>query len=504
MRVLLDTNIIIYRENKKMTNYSIGHLFRWLDKLKYDKLIHPLTKKEIAEYKYSDPAEAMTLKLDAYQELKTQAPMAKQVTDLAATIDKNENDRVDTVLLNEVYQGRVDLLITEDKRLRQKGGLLGLGHKVLSINAFLTIATSENPSLIEYKALAVQKVPIGSLDVNNEFFDSLRNAYGGFDIWFNRKCDEEAYICRDDSGRLLGFLYLKPENIDENYSDISPCFSPKKRLKIGTFKVDATGFRLGERFIKIILDNAIEQNVDEVYVTLFENRPELETLATLLSRWGFENHGVKKSTGEKVLTKQMRQYCDALSPRENFPNLRYDTQKFIMPIQPKYHTSLLPDSILRNENENDFLAKTPYRYALQKVYISFAPERNIHPGDIVIFYRNGVPGNAGHTAVLTSVAIVDEAITNFRSKEEYMSHVQNRSVFTNNELEEFWDKHQGNQIVLKFIFVTSLNKRPILKFLWDANIIDIPKGPRPFTRITDSQFEMIMNEAKTDLNRYWR
>lgn len=47
MRVLLDTNIIIYRENKKMTNYSIGHLFRWLDKLKYDKLIHPLTKKEI-------------------------------------------------------------------------------------------------------------------------------------------------------------------------------------------------------------------------------------------------------------------------------------------------------------------------------------------------------------------------------------------------------------------------------------------------------------------------
>lgn len=76
MRVLLDTNIIIYRENKKMTNYSIGHLFRWLDKLKYDKLIHPLSKKEIAEYKYAAPSEAMTLKLDAYQELKTQAPMA--------------------------------------------------------------------------------------------------------------------------------------------------------------------------------------------------------------------------------------------------------------------------------------------------------------------------------------------------------------------------------------------------------------------------------------------
>ena len=86
---------------------------------------------------------------------------------------------------------------------------------------------------------------------------------------------------------------MKTENSDENYSDISPLFPPKKRLKIGTFKVDATGFRLGERFIKIILDNAIEQRVDEVYVTLFENRPELETLVALLSRWGFEHYGVK-------------------------------------------------------------------------------------------------------------------------------------------------------------------------------------------------------------------
>lgn len=504
MRVLLDTNIIIYRENKKMTNYSIGHLFRWLDKLKYDKLIHPLTKKEIAEYQYADPAEAMTLKLDAYQELKTQAPMAEPVAVFAATTDKCENDRVDTALLNEVYQGRVDLLITEDKRLRRKAELLGLGNKVLSINAFLTVATSENPDLIEYKALAVQKVAIGTLDVQDEFFDSLRNSYIGFDAWFSRKCDEDAYICRDDTGQLLGFLYLKIENRNENYSDILPRFQQKKRLKVGTFKVVATGFRLGERFIKIILDNAIEQNVDEVYVTLFEDRPELETLVALLSRWGFENYGTKISTGETVLTKQMRQYIPELSPRQNFPNLLYGVQKFILPILPQYHTSLLPDSILRNENESDFLAKTPYRYALQKVYISFAPERNIHPGDIVVFYRNGVQGNAGHTAVLTSVAIVEDAISGFSSKEEYMSHVQNRSVFTNDELEQFWQKHRGNQIVLKFVFVKSFAKRPILKFLWDNDIIAFPSGPRPFTRISDEQFNMILNEAQTDLSRYWR
>ena len=504
MRVLLDTNIIIYRENKKMTNYSIGHLFRWLDKLKYDKLIHPLTKKEIAEYKYADPAEAMTLKLDAYQELKTQAPMAEQVETLFAATDKDENDRVDTVLLNEVYQGRVDLLITEDKRLRHKAELLGLGYKVLSINTFLTVVTNENPSLIEYKALAVQKVTIGTIDVHNEFFDSLRNAYIGFDGWFSKKCDEDAYICRDDTSQLLGFLYLKTEGANENYSDISPQFQPKKRLKIGTFKVVATGFRLGERFIKIILDNAIEQNVDEVYVTMFENRPELETLATLLFRWGFEKYGKKTSTGETIYTKQMKQYLPELSPRQNFPNIKYDVQKFILPILPQYHTSLLPDSILRNENENDFLAKTPYRYALQKVYISFAPERDIRAGDIVLFYRTGATGKAAYTAVLSSIAIVDEAISSFSSKKDYMTHVQNRSVFSNDELDRFWRQHQDNQIVLKFIFVKSFSKRPILKFLWDNNIIAFPGGPRPFTRISDEQFNLILREAQTDLSRYWR
>ena len=62
---------------------------------------------------------------------------------------------------------------------------------------------------------------------------------------------------------------MKTENENENYSNIFPAFQPKKRLKVGTFKVESTGFRLGERFIKIIFDNAIVRNVEEIYVTLF-------------------------------------------------------------------------------------------------------------------------------------------------------------------------------------------------------------------------------------------
>ena len=38
MRALLDTNIIIHRENTIVTSKTIGQLFYWLDKLHYEKL----------------------------------------------------------------------------------------------------------------------------------------------------------------------------------------------------------------------------------------------------------------------------------------------------------------------------------------------------------------------------------------------------------------------------------------------------------------------------------
>lgn len=75
----------------------------------------------------------------------------------------------------------------------------------------------------------------------------------------HKKYDNEAYITiNSNNGMLLSFLYLKVEDENESYMDITPMFSPKKRLKIGTFKVISNGFRLGERFIKIIFDNALK------------------------------------------------------------------------------------------------------------------------------------------------------------------------------------------------------------------------------------------------------
>lgn len=502
MRILLDTNIVIHRENKRVSNYSIGHLFRWIDRLKHEKVIHPYTISEIQKYRDPETQEAISVKLESYEVLKTVHQPDEAFLAQIDQPEKNENDHIDNCLLYEVALNHVDIFITEDRRLRNKAVPLGLSDRVFSINSFISKVSAENPDLIEYKALAVEKVYFGNVDVNDSFFDSFRSAYDGFDRWFARKCDEEAYICRSDDNRILGFLYLKTEGTSENYSDIEPQFQPKRRLKVGTFKVESTGFRLGERFIKIIFDNALQRKVDEIYVTLFTDRGELVALEELLYRWGFVFHGIKRNgeQKEKVLVKYLHTMIDGARPKLNYPNCSYSCNKFILPIMPQYHTTLLPDSQLNSENRIDFLGREPHRYALQKVYISWAPTNGAKPGDLILFYRMGAHGeNKKYKSVVSTIAIVDEIIENIRSEDELLSLCQNRSVFTVEELKKFWAKHRYNLKILKFIFVKSLTKRLTLGYLWEKDIIAAPRGPRPFTAITDTQFDMIMRDSETEI-----
>lgn len=503
MRILLDTNVVIHRENRRVSNYSIGHLFRWMDRLKYDKVIHPYTILEIQKYHDPETQEAISVKLESYEVLKTVREPDEIFLTQIGQIEKNENEHIDNCLLYELYLNHVDIFITEDRRLRNKAVCLGLADRVFSINSFINKVSGENPNLIEYKALAVKKVYFGEVDVQDSFFDSFRSAYERFDQWFARKCDEEAYICHSEDGKILGFLYLKTEGISENYSDIDPPFTPKCRMKVGTFKVESTGFRLGERFVKIIFDNAQQRKVDEIYVTLFTDREELVALEELLYSWGFAFYGIKHNgkKREKVLVKRLHIMLDGATPKLNYPNFSYSCNKFILPIMPQYHTALLPDSQLNSENQVDFLGREPHRYALQKIYISWASTNGAEPGDLILFYRMGAHGESKkYKSVVSTLAIVDKIIENIRSEDELLSLCQNRSVFSIDELKEFWSNYRYNLKILKFIFVKSLTKRLTLGYLWEHDIIAAPGGPRPFTAITDEQFDMIMQDSETEID----
>lgn len=318
-KVLLDTNIIIYRETDRILNPNTPDLFNWLDKLHYDKYIHPISEREIAQYGNVEKRKVILSKIGSYNKLTALAPLAEQVSNLLKS-DKDTNSQNDTRILNELYCGRVDILITEDRGVYNKARCLGIADKVFSIESFSEKMLSEHPNLIDYTVLAVRKKKIGEIDIRDEFFDSLRGSYEGFDAWLNKKSQEDAYVCYLGND-LKAFLYLKQENEDENYSDIEPVLPPKKRLKIGTFKVTMNGLKLGERFLKIVFDNAINMNVDEIYVTIFDsdiNDLPKQALVKQLQDFGFYRWGSKKN-GEGVYVRDMKHIFCRDKPSKTFP-----------------------------------------------------------------------------------------------------------------------------------------------------------------------------------------
>ena len=498
MRILLDTNILIHREANRVINEDIGILFAWFDKLQYEKCIHPLSLHEIRKYKDQDTVKTIEAKIKNYSLLKTEAPESDEIQVIRDKYDQDENDEIDTSLLKEVYNDRVSYLITEDRKIHRKAIELGIDNLVFSIDGFLEKVTAENPELTDYKTLSVSKEYFGNIDETDIFFDSFRNDYQGFNKWFNSKSDEVVYICRADSGEIVAFLYIKVEGQHENYSDIEPAFSKSKRLKIGTFKVVSNGFKLGERFLKIVFDNALRNKVEEIYVTLFDYTDEQERLIGLLSDWGFCKFGIKHTpTGdEQVYVKDFYPTPDQEIPKNTYPFIDKDRRYFIVPIYPKYHTELFPDSILNNESPNDFIENQPHRNAIQKVYISRSYFKKLKPGDIIVFYRTG----GYHKGVVTTIGVVDNIFTNISDENEFISLCRKRSVFSDKQLAEHWNYNQRNRpFVVDFLYLYSLPKRPNLKSLIDMGIIrDTSSVPRSFEEITRNQFKLILGASESD------
>ncbi len=506
MKALLDTNIIIHREANKIINQDIGYLFNWLDKLKIEKCIHPLTVLEINKYKDSNTVKTMNIKIENYNELKTQAPFEGKIIEVSKQVDNNDNDVIDSKILNEIYYGRVDFLISEDKKIHTKAQLLGISEKVFTIDAFLEKVVAENPDLLDYKVLAVKKQYFGEIDLKDLFFDSFREDYNGFDDWFNRKSDEISYVCFQDN-QLSAFLFLKVEDETENYSDILPVFSKRKRLKIGTFKVTSNGYKIGERFLKIIFDNAFKQKVEEIYVTIFDKRSEQKRLISLLEDWGFELYGTKvtKNGTENVYTKEFTRDNIVINhdnPKLTFPYLSRESNIYIVPVYPDYHTELFPDSILRTESPKDFVENEPHRNALSKVYISRSVERDLKSGDLIVFYRTG----GYHAGVVTTVGVVESVITGIKDEKDFVSLCRKRSVFSNDELKKHWNynpnkkpEHLINRpFIVNFLYSYSFPKRPNLKWLNENGIIpDINDMPRGFRKISRESFNKIIRYSQS-------
>ena len=489
--ILLDTNIIIRRESGNNVSFEIAKLYNWLDKKGIRKFVHRESVEELKRYRDETAKKAILMKLNSY-EILPNFPIEEDEY-LKTVLDrypKDPNGLVDNALLKEVYNDNVGVLLSEDGLMLRKAEDLFMRDKVLTPAELLEKFENAYPQNVEYKMLAVKLKAFEDINLNSSFFDTLREDYGGkdFDDWFKRKSHEKAYIFENEQG-LHGFLYLKVEDKNEDYSDMEPLLSPAKRLKVGTFKIESSGFRLGERFLKIIFDNARKNNVDEIYVTLFEDkRKEVQALQALMQQWGFQKHGYKKSNGETVLVKTMRTYRTDRSPKFNFPILKPQAAYYFLPIYPQYHTDLFPDMILKNEDMRLYDECKPHRYAIEKIYLSGNHFTRANPGDVVLIYRTGERYPKKYSSVISGVAIIEEIIVT-KSIEECLKLCQNRSIFSEDEIKKLYKKYPA---VIKLLDYMPFKNKVILDKLYELGIVDPPSGPRPLEVVSRTHYDLIL------------
>lgn len=343
------------------------------------------------------------------------------------------------------------------------------------------------------------------LNLGDSFFDSLKTSYPEFEQWFKKKAanNESAYVFMDKSGHILDFLYLKIE--EGELSDVIPILPPKKRLKVGTFKISPRGSRRGERFMKKIMDRAIADDVDEIYVTIFPIK-ELEYLIMSFENFGF-NHVADKNHGDRgaeyVLVKDMRNTTGDIV--KDYPFVKSDgVKKRILSVRPDYHTRLFPDSILHNENPYDLVRDISPTNSIHKIYICWMEHVDkLKKGDILLIYRttDGL-GAANYRSVVTSVCTVNEVKTfnDFKNENEFVTFTNQYSIFSENDLRK-WYRYKNSFTVIKMLYNVAFTKKVIRKKLLEDVGMD---GNQywGFCPVTDDQYKHILKLGGAD-ERYF-
>ena len=353
----------------------------------------------------------------------------------------------------------------------------------------------------ERRPMDLQVQRFSDIDLNDSFFDSLRASYPEFNEWYNKKAAAGATAyCYYVDNELKDFLYLKIE--EEELSDLTPALPAKKRLKVGTFKVDNEDRHTtrGERFMKKIMDKAIAEDVDEIYVTMFPTE-ELQGLIRMFEKFGFSHIADKPHEGgnaEYVLIKDMTTHVDDF--KLDYPFVKKaSSNKYVLSIVPEFHTHLFPDSILKNEKKYDLIQDVSETNSIYKIYLCWMQDtRNLKAGDKLIIYRTSdEEGKAYYRSVCTSVCTVCEVKTyrDFENEEEFIKYTNRCSVFKEHELRR-WYKNKKYFIVIKMVYNIAFTKKVINMVMKEQ----VGLNPKywGFFKLTDAQFDKLLELGEID------
>ncbi len=200
------------------------------------------------------------------------------------------------------------------------------------------------------KTISLENTPntISSLLKNrvrpsDAIFDSIREDYDDFDIWF-AKCRTEKRKCWiiNDESTIAGVVIFNDETDKQKEWPLAG----RKVLKICTFKISEKyrGGRLGEQFVRQILWYAYENRYESVYLTAFAKQ---DILINLISYYGFREVG-RSAKGEICFEKEwvnVKAMADRfLAARSDYPRLpEFSSDAFLIPIKYVFSQRLFPE-----------------------------------------------------------------------------------------------------------------------------------------------------------------
>ncbi|WP_429247431.1 GNAT family N-acetyltransferase [Lactococcus lactis subsp. lactis] len=336
----------------------------------------------------------------------------------------------------------------------------------------------------------IKRVKFSELNIEDDFFRSLKDDYEGFENWFRSKKNENALVVFSQDHKVTAFMYLKKENgVEEGiYPELSG-----NRIKIGTFKISDyhKGTSLGKRFLAHALRIFAEyDNYEKIYVTAFDVKQQ--QLVNLLKRYGFKEFGKKKE--ETVYVKNRMVTSNVY---ESYPFVsEQNKNKYLLSILPRFHNKMFSESDLKTQNYYENIAS--YNN-IEKIYLSASSNASsLRYGDIIIPYRTAEANMpAKYSSVVSAINVIVDIknICDFANFDDFKEYIRENSVFSDTELKSFWNQKRFPWII-KFLYNVPFKKYPNRKVLLENKIIDEERIV--ISRLTESSYESIKKLGDVD------
>lgn len=485
MRILLDTNIFIPLEDSSV---NINDKLAELNKItlgKHQFLVHPATTLDLNRDKNQERRERITPRLKKYLELESPPLFDEGEEEDLMGKPKKDNDHVDNLILLALKKNCVHWLITEDNGIHKKAKRIGEQERVFRVDeAINSLLNLDSTKLILYPN--IEDVFCYSIDLENALFNSLRNAYAGFDKWFSdcSKDGRKAWVCRENN--KIQALCIYKNEIDPIVT-IDKKSLEGKVLKLCTFKVIKYGYKIGELFLKQAFSYANINKIKHVYVTVEPDKHG--RLEELFNDFGFYQYGIDKKGRDVVLVKDFPQKLIQTNdtPLEYaikyFPFVKINGNSvYIVPIQPLYHEILFPES---NRQQGLLTEINSAGNTIKKAYLCAASTKSIKEGDILFFYRTK------DEMAITSYGIVEQFFIE-DDAEKIFQWTSKRTVYPRKEIDKMVIK--GAVKIILFRLVGHISKPISFERLLSQKIVN--GNIQSITKISDDKVHEIINEAK--------